>query len=129
MRQRELNIELMRIFSMMLILLWHISGHLLPLLPSGVNHVEAPLNYFPCRPFCNNHKLFWRSSSRKVTYEDYLIMPVLHMFAKHYIFTERKWNKLERLSAIQQQPLVVYESLSASSLDCSHTRTLYEHLF
>lgn len=45
MRQRELNIELMRIFSMMLILLWHISGHLLPLLPSGVNHVEAPLNY------------------------------------------------------------------------------------
>lgn len=45
MRQRELNIELMRIFSMMLILLWHISGHLLPLLPNGVNHVEVPLNY------------------------------------------------------------------------------------
>ncbi len=45
MRQRKLNIELIRIFSMMLILLWHISSHLLPLLPSGVNHVGAPLNY------------------------------------------------------------------------------------
>lgn len=44
MKQRQLNIELMRIFSMMLILLWHISGKMLPLLPNGVNHIAAPLN-------------------------------------------------------------------------------------
>lgn len=45
MKQRQLNIELMRIFSMMLILLWHISGKLLPMLPEGVNHISTPLNY------------------------------------------------------------------------------------
>lgn len=45
MKQRQLNIELMRIFSMMLILIWHISGKLLPLLPEGVNLISTPLNY------------------------------------------------------------------------------------
>lgn len=45
MKKRQLNIELMRIFSMTLILLWHISGKLLPLLPEGVNQIETPLNY------------------------------------------------------------------------------------
>lgn len=32
--QRQLNIELMRIFSMLLICLWHVNGHFLPLLSS-----------------------------------------------------------------------------------------------
>ncbi len=36
--QRQMNIELMRIFSMFLICLWHVNGHYLPLLPADVNH-------------------------------------------------------------------------------------------
>ncbi len=37
--QRQMNIELMRIFSMFLICLWHVNGHYLPLLRADVNHV------------------------------------------------------------------------------------------
>lgn len=39
--QRQLNIELIRIFSMFLICLWHINGHVLPLLPKGMSLVDG----------------------------------------------------------------------------------------
>lgn len=45
MKHRQLNIELLRIFAMILILLWHISGKMLPLIPHDFLRIREPLNY------------------------------------------------------------------------------------
>lgn len=37
--ERQLNIELIRIFSMFLICFWHVNGHFFPLLPKDIIHV------------------------------------------------------------------------------------------
>lgn len=42
--QRQLNVELMRIFSMLLICLWHVNGHFLPLLPNAGSLVGKTLS-------------------------------------------------------------------------------------
>lgn len=44
MKERQLNIELMRIFSMILILIWHIHGHFLPLLSQETNLLNRTFN-------------------------------------------------------------------------------------
>lgn len=43
-QQRLLNIELLRIFSMFLICLWHVNGHFLPLVPNETNHTAGIIN-------------------------------------------------------------------------------------
>lgn len=45
-QQRLLNIELLRIFSMFLICLWHVNGHFLPLVPNETNHTTGIINNF-----------------------------------------------------------------------------------
>lgn len=44
-KERQLNIELIRIISMLLICLWHVNSHFLPLIPSEINRVSGSLNY------------------------------------------------------------------------------------
>lgn len=44
-KEKQLNIELIRIFSMLLICLWHVNSHFLPLVPSCINKVSGLLNY------------------------------------------------------------------------------------
>lgn len=43
-QQRLLNIELLRIFAMFLICLWHVNGHFLPLVPTETNHTAGIIN-------------------------------------------------------------------------------------
>lgn len=43
--QRQLNIEVLRIFSMLLILLWHIGGHFMPFVPKEANVSNNVINY------------------------------------------------------------------------------------
>lgn len=43
-QQRLLNIEILRIFSMFLICLWHVNGHFLPLVPNETNHTAGIIN-------------------------------------------------------------------------------------
>lgn len=42
--KRQLNVELMRIFSMLLICLWHVNGHFLPFLPNAGSLVGKTLS-------------------------------------------------------------------------------------
>ena len=42
--KRQLNVELMRIFSMLLICLWHVNGHFLTLLPNAGSLVGKTLS-------------------------------------------------------------------------------------
>lgn len=43
--QRQLNIELLRIFSMLLICLWHVNGHFLSGVPAESNIVSGIMAY------------------------------------------------------------------------------------
>lgn len=43
--QRQLNIELLRIFSMLLIFLWHLGGHFMTYVPTEVNASSSIINY------------------------------------------------------------------------------------
>lgn len=43
--KRLLNIELLRIFSMLLIFLWHIGGHFMPYVPAEANVSNSIINY------------------------------------------------------------------------------------
>lgn len=42
-KKRYLNIELIRIFAMMLICLWHVDGHFLPLVSKETNQLGGVL--------------------------------------------------------------------------------------
>lgn len=125
-QQRLLNIELLRIFSMFLICLWHVNGHFLPLVPNETNHTAGIINNFT--PYLTFHvDLFVmitgyfgvRNSAKGVIKTCSLVIFYSLILGLAINCLGGGQFEMESLVAILRIVMVVYASLSCIAIDCS----------